>query len=141
MVGINSRDQIVGASYDCEKFTSHAALWENNELVDLNTLIPSDSGVMLTSAGWINEDGVIAAQAVLTAGSNSGASRAVILIPNGDCDEGTVVTSSTAARESASSPTVNMQRGAPFYKTGDGRVNPMFQRPFSLELMRRKTEN
>jgi uncharacterized membrane protein len=110
MVGINSRDQIVEASYNCETFTSHAALWENNELVDLNTLIPSDSGVMLTSAGWINEDGVIAAQAVLTAGNNSGASRTVLLFPNGDCDQGTVVTSSTAAKESENSPSANIQR-------------------------------
>jgi probable HAF family extracellular repeat protein len=136
LVRINSRDQIVGESYNCETSTSHAALWENNELVDLNTLIPSDSGIMLTSANWINEHGVIAAQGVLTSGSNSGATRAVLLIPNGDCDEGRLVTSSSPAQESAKA-----QRSSPFYRTADGRVNPMFLRPFSVEMMRRKAQN
>lgn len=136
LVRINSRDQIVGSSYNCETFTSHAALWENNELVDLNTLIPSDSGVMLTSAGWINEDGVIAAQGVLTSGPNSGAFRAVLLFPNGDCDESKLVTSSSPAQEGAKA-----QRSNPYYRTADGRVNPMFERPFSVEMMRRKAQN
>ena len=136
LVRINSRDQIVGESYNCETFTSHAALWENNELVDLNTLIPNDLGIMLTTANWINEDGVIAAQGVLTSGINSGATRAVVLFPNGDCDESRLVTSSTPAQEST-----KPQQSNSFYRTADGRVNPVFLQPFSLEMMRRKPQN
>jgi probable HAF family extracellular repeat protein len=80
---INSRDQIVGQSVACDFSTTHAFLWENGEIVDLDMLIPADSGIQLTSADWINEEGVIAAQGVLT----SGAIRAVLLVPDHDCDD------------------------------------------------------
>jgi probable HAF family extracellular repeat protein len=82
-IRINSFDQIVGVSFSCETFVEHAFLWENDEIVDLDTLIPADSGIQLEFAAWINEKGVIAAQGVLTA---SGETRAVLLIPQGECD-------------------------------------------------------
>ncbi len=44
---INSLDQVVGFSGACDGSTSHAFLWENGEIVDLDTLIPSNSGVQL----------------------------------------------------------------------------------------------
>jgi probable HAF family extracellular repeat protein len=80
---INSHNQIVGFSGACDFSTQHAFLWENGEMVDLDTLIPSDSGIQLSTANWITERGEIAAQATLTKG---GAYRAVLLIPDGDCD-------------------------------------------------------
>jgi probable HAF family extracellular repeat protein len=80
---INSLDQVVGFSGACDGSTSHAFLWENGEIVDLDTLIPSDSGIQLQYASWINDNGQIAAQAILTEGGDS---RAVLLIPDGDCD-------------------------------------------------------
>jgi probable HAF family extracellular repeat protein len=80
---INLLGQVVGFSGACDGSTSHAFLWENGEIVDLDTLIPSNSGVQLQYAGWINDNGEIAAQAVLTEG---GAYRAVLLIPDSDCD-------------------------------------------------------
>ena len=83
---INNGEQIVGISFSCETGVSHAFIWERGEMVDLDTLIPSTAGIQLTSANWINDDGVIAAQGVLIAGSDMGASRAVLLIPDGECD-------------------------------------------------------
>jgi probable HAF family extracellular repeat protein len=80
---INSHNQIVGFSGSCDFSTQHAFLWEDGEMVDLETLIPSDSGIELATANWITERGEIAAQATLTTG---GAYRAVLLIPDGDCD-------------------------------------------------------
>jgi probable HAF family extracellular repeat protein len=81
---INSQDQIVGISAPCNFSTTHAVLWENGEIVDLNMLIPADSGIQLNYAGWINERGEIAAQGNLTA---NGETRAVLLIPDRDCDD------------------------------------------------------
>jgi probable HAF family extracellular repeat protein len=95
---INSRDQIVGVSFSCETGVEHAFLWESGEMVDLNTLIPADSGLELESAAWINDDGVIAVQALLTEGSNSGDSRAVLLIPSGECHDNAHVRSTAAPR-------------------------------------------
>lgn len=80
---INSHDQIVGASAPCDFGTQRAFIWEDGEIVDLNMLIPADSGIRLESATWINEHGEIAAQGILAA---SGESRAVLLIPDRDCD-------------------------------------------------------
>jgi probable HAF family extracellular repeat protein len=81
---INSHDQIVGVSGSCDFKTTHPFLWEKGKMVDLNALVPADSVIQLTYAGWINEEGEIAAQGVLTA---SGDTRAVLLIPDRDCDD------------------------------------------------------
>jgi probable HAF family extracellular repeat protein len=140
---INSQDQIVGSSFSCETGVSHAFLWEDNELVDLNTLIPADSGLELESADWINNDGVIAAQAVLTEGINAGASRAVLLIPNGDSDSNTQAESSIRRNASITSQSGTTAQ-SPAKKlitalTEDGRVNPMLLRPFNPAKLRSKT--
>src|SRR5882724_1740078 len=56
---INSRGQIVGGSSDCRNFL-HAFVWEDGgPMLDLNTLIPSDSGLQLTNAFNINDRGEI----------------------------------------------------------------------------------
>ncbi|KJH73502.1 HAF repeat-containing PEP-CTERM protein [Aliterella atlantica] len=57
--GINDLTQVVGAYSLADGSTEHAFLWENGELVDLNTLIDSASGWELTSAVEINEHGDI----------------------------------------------------------------------------------
>jgi probable HAF family extracellular repeat protein len=80
---INSHDQIVGISAPCNFSSTRAFLWEKGEMVDLNMLIPADPGIQLVYAGWINEDGEIAAQGILT----NGEARAVLLVPDGDCDD------------------------------------------------------
>jgi probable HAF family extracellular repeat protein len=94
---INSKDQIVGVSGPCDFSTTHAFLWENGEMVNLDMLIPPGAGIQLNYAGWVSERGEIAAQGVLTA---SGATRAVLLIPDGDCDHACQA-GITASRESA----------------------------------------
>ncbi len=78
-VNVNKRGQIVGCSSTCE-MCLHAFLSERGErMIELNTLIPSGSGVVLTEAVNINERGEIAANATLADGDK----HSVLLIP---CD-------------------------------------------------------
>ena len=59
---INSRDQVVGTSGPLSGEWVHAFLWENSgPIVDLNTLVRSNSGVQLVSAPDINDRGEITA--------------------------------------------------------------------------------
>jgi probable HAF family extracellular repeat protein len=105
---INSYDQIVGVSFSCSSGTSHAFLWENGKIVDLDMLIPSASGIQLNYAGRINEEGEIAAQGVLIA---SGETRAVLLIPAGDCDK--ACEAAILATKQASKTSSNVARSSP----------------------------
>jgi probable HAF family extracellular repeat protein len=57
---INLVGQIVGDSRKCDLSRKRAALWENGQAVDLNTLIPPNSPLQLTDAFAINDGGVIA---------------------------------------------------------------------------------
>jgi probable HAF family extracellular repeat protein len=59
--GLNSRDQVVGISLPspCDFSTAHAFLWERGSMVDLNTLIPSNSGLQLVYGEAINDAGEI----------------------------------------------------------------------------------
>lgn len=78
-VGINSKGQVVGSSTDCTNYV-HASLWEDGgPMVDLNSLIPSNSGVQLTLALYINDRGEIAAHGTLSNGDQ----HAFLLIPCG----------------------------------------------------------
>ena len=127
-VRINSRDQIVGASFSCETGVQHAFIWEDGSMADLNTLIPADAGINLVYAGWINEEGVIAGQGVLTSGPSQGAIRAVLLIPTGGSrdrwdDDGT---SGEAGKHSGSHAHL---------RTADGLANPLILRPFHPEKL------
>jgi len=61
--GMNSHGQIVGRYRiaDLDNPRQHAFLWENNgPMVDLNTLIPPNSGLELGEGGNINNSGEIA---------------------------------------------------------------------------------
>ena len=63
---INNADQIVGnaaVSYDeNDLMITHAFIWDDeNGMRDLNDLIPADSGIILTQATGINNNGEIAA--------------------------------------------------------------------------------
>jgi probable HAF family extracellular repeat protein len=59
--GLNSRDQVVGISLPppCDFSVAHAFLWEDGAMVDLNTLIPENSGLQLVYAESINNAGEI----------------------------------------------------------------------------------
>ena len=84
--GSNSKGQIVGNSIsDCDA-PSRPFLWENGgPMVDLNTLIPPGSGVVLNEGAAINEKGEIVASGTL----DNGEGRTFLLIPKEkDDDEG-----------------------------------------------------
>jgi probable HAF family extracellular repeat protein len=102
---INSQHQIVGASrIDDTPGNARAFLWENGgPIVDLNTLIPANSSLLLVYAVNINDQGEIAGLGV-PAGCQPAdyllCGRAYLLIPDGDCDsdcEGRIAASQNSA--------------------------------------------
>lgn len=87
--GINDHGQIVGVSFP----SSHAFLWQDGVMTDLNTLIPSGSPLSLISTGGINDRGEITGQAcVVSKGACTSETPAFLAIP--DCE--------SAASENAS---------------------------------------
>jgi hypothetical protein len=62
---INERGEIVGFSVDGTTFNSRALIWQGNVPLDLNTLIPADSGWYLQSALSINDAGEIVGYGVI----------------------------------------------------------------------------
>ena len=63
-LSVNARGQVVGGTSDCNYFL-HAFLWEKGgPMLDLNSLIPADSGLGLTFAININDRGEILAKAI-----------------------------------------------------------------------------
>jgi probable HAF family extracellular repeat protein len=58
-LGINEKDQVVGVSFP----SSHAFIWQNGTMTDMNTLIASNSQYVLLAAQEINDSGVITGQA------------------------------------------------------------------------------
>ena len=75
--GINSKDQVVGASGICHGGV-HGFLWQNGHMFDLNTLIsPPASGLRIIYGIGINNRGDIVGTAVLP----SGAQHVVLLVP------------------------------------------------------------
>jgi probable HAF family extracellular repeat protein len=141
---INNADQIVGISFSCETGASHAFVWERGEMADLDTLIPNTAGIQLTSANWINDDGIIAAQGVLIAGPDLGASRAVLLIPNGECDPATLAAAQAAQISAAAGPSAelasrSLSKSALVFGP-DGRLDPMFFKPFSPAALHSKIQ-
>ncbi len=84
--GLNDRGQVVGTSGDCSN-ALHAFLWEEGRpMLDLNTLIPPDTGFQLTNAFNINDRGEILAKAApvgFTPQDDADLGHLVLLIP---CD-------------------------------------------------------
>jgi probable HAF family extracellular repeat protein len=77
---INSRGQVVGYSFTCDLSAFDAFLWENGSIVDLNALVPANSGFFLWAAEFIADNGEIVALGLLPNGDQ----HAVLLVP---CDE------------------------------------------------------
>jgi probable HAF family extracellular repeat protein len=88
--GINSHGQVVGGTFSCADGTqthTRAFLWENGSMVDLNTLIPHNSGFRMVEAEAINDRGEIAGNGVppgVAPGDVNTLGHAFLLIP---CDE------------------------------------------------------
>jgi probable HAF family extracellular repeat protein len=57
--GINNQGQIVGFSQDESGNTTVPWIWQHGVMTDLNTLIPSDSPILLVEALGINDRGQI----------------------------------------------------------------------------------
>jgi probable HAF family extracellular repeat protein len=62
-VGINDSGQIVGSSINAS-FSPRAFLWQNGNMIDLNTLVPADSPLYLFTACIINAVGEITGIAI-----------------------------------------------------------------------------
>jgi probable HAF family extracellular repeat protein len=138
---INNHDQIVGWAFSCESGALSASIWEEGEMVDLNALIPADSGLQLDYANWIDDDGVIAAQGVLTAGSSSGDTRAVLLIPAGDCDPLDLSAAVKALAARAASAAAVATSGKLILRDGNWRIDRMWLRATSPAQLRSRIQN
>jgi probable HAF family extracellular repeat protein len=83
---INSKGQIIGCltsdpSGNCFPYNSDSFLWENGDMVDVNTLVPSHPGILLSgSEGYINDQGEILLLGLL----DNGDVHAFLLTP---CDD------------------------------------------------------
>lgn len=78
--GINNRGQVVGETFDLDNGNEAVRGWvaeRGGTAVDLNTLIPADSGYFIMSAMDINDLGEIAARAI----TSDGEERPVKLVP------------------------------------------------------------
>jgi probable HAF family extracellular repeat protein len=83
-LGINSSSQIVGNSW-CDNTAAAAFLWENGgPMVDLNTLIPSNSDMYLFGAQNINDRGEISGLGFLP---ETGDVHGFLLVPCGNLGE------------------------------------------------------
>jgi probable HAF family extracellular repeat protein len=75
---LNANDQVVGVSVPgCDFNQTRAVLWEDGSIADLNTLIPPDSPLYLTTPETINDRGEIAGVGL----DSSGNQHAFLLIP------------------------------------------------------------
>lgn len=74
-LGINDRDQVVGVSFP----SSHAFIWQNGTMTDLNTLVSGKSNLVLLAGQDINDSGVITGQAQ---DKTSGALVGFVAVPN-----------------------------------------------------------
>ena len=131
---INNQGQIVGNSSDCVTVL-RAFLWENGgPMVDLNTLIPANSNLLLTNAVDINDRGEIAGMGV-PAGCDpvdqDSCEHAYLLIPDGDCD------SDNEARIAASQHDADLVRQIPVPVT-KGAEAPLSPAERVHEMMRQR---
>ena len=95
---MNSQAQVVGTSGNSDFSVQRAFLWEDGgPMIDLNTLIPSGSPLFLERAFDINDRGEIIGYGLLS----NGDSRAFLLIPCGEGDEGCGDSAASATTQSS----------------------------------------
>ena len=135
-VEINSKGQIVGTSWVNNIFGRHAVLWQDGQIIDLNTVIPPNSALHLTDAFAINDRGEIAGVGVPSGCSaDRYCGHAFVLIPCDDdhhdvegCDYSMVDATPVATHAIAPSAT---DIATPFNQPSpplSGAANPMLRR-------------
>ena len=79
--GINSKGQVVGSNWDSTFSWSHAFIWEDNVMIDLNALFPASSNLCAVMANKINERGQISGMAIVRSGPDAGNIHAFLATP------------------------------------------------------------
>ena len=79
--GINDRGQVVGSSLDAHFNWSHAFIWQDNVLTDLDTLFPASSNLFPVMGNKINERGQISGMAIVLSGPHAGDIHAFLATP------------------------------------------------------------
>jgi probable HAF family extracellular repeat protein len=79
--GINNKGQVVGSNFDSNLNWSHAFIWQDGVITDLNTLFPASSNLFATMANKINERGQISGMATVLSGPDAGNIHAFLATP------------------------------------------------------------
>jgi probable HAF family extracellular repeat protein len=79
--GINDLGQVVGSLWDSNFNWSHAFIYQDGVLTDLNTLFPKDLNLRATMANKINERGQISGMATVLSGPDMGKVHAFLATP------------------------------------------------------------
>jgi probable HAF family extracellular repeat protein len=111
-LAVNSKSQIVGTS------CGRAVLWDKGSIIDLNTVIPANSSLILNFPFNINDRGEIVSVADAKPNLPPNSPRVVILIPchlddSQGCEDNAEVTTAATHNDPASvtkSPTTSTQR-------------------------------
>jgi probable HAF family extracellular repeat protein len=80
---INASGQAIGTSTDCHGTILHIFLWEKGSMIDLSAQVLPGSGFTFVEPVVINDSGEIVGNGRLP----NGDTHAVVLKPDGDCDE------------------------------------------------------
>jgi probable HAF family extracellular repeat protein len=82
---INSSGQVVGSSFNSSNSWSHGIIWQNGVSIDLNTVFPASSHLLVISASNINDSGQIAGMAIDMSGPHAGnIVHAFLATPSGE---------------------------------------------------------
>jgi probable HAF family extracellular repeat protein len=79
--GINNRGQVVGSTVDSGFNWSHAFIYQDGVMKDLNTMFPADSNLFATMGNTINERGQISGMATVLSGPHAGEIHAFLATP------------------------------------------------------------
>jgi probable HAF family extracellular repeat protein len=79
--GINYQGQVVGSTWDSHFNWSHAFIYQNGVMTDLNTLFLKGTNLRATMANKINERGQISGMGTVLSGPDMGKLHAFLATP------------------------------------------------------------